>query len=193
MTLSKRATILLVSAILALAIALILIFYPPVRETVMTPIVNAWIATRYALALLSERVQWTAALGILVVLLVLAILKRAPRDRGSKRGRPSAKIPTQGPMMRIEHILDRARRNRFAREQAMLELRDLAARVLAFRHSISIPEAKELIDKGTWTDDPAVRALFVRAQDKKRLRSGQDFHNDTAELMSTIEKLYQEV
>jgi len=193
MTLSKRGTFILIGSILALALAMCLIFLPSLRAAVLRPLVDTWISFRYALAIISERVQWSLAIAIALTVSLLSLLKRMPRDRPAKPSAAGAKPPRQGPLMRISDVLGRARRSRFAREQAMLELRDLTAHVLAFRNGISVLEAKAQIDKGTWTQDATVRDLFVRSLDKRRLRSGQDFHADAEEIMSMIEKFYQEV
>ena len=194
-SMSNRTRIIL--AVLAvccvITFSLLLIFNHAIRGLILDPIVKVINAARYMLGYMPQDLQWIISLLLAFVIVIIYYACRIPkRERQQSAPRPPT-FPSQGPAMRLDRILERSARNKFRREQVIMELRDLAARSLAYRRGTSLEEAKDSLDTTEWTDDPSVRDFL--SFDK--LRTGEQkqgrFHDQVDHALAHIERTYQEV
>ena len=95
--------------------------------------------------------------------------------------------------MHLARILEKAPRRRFGRQRAILELRDIATRALAYRFGLPVDDARDLLDSGAWTDDASLQELL--SLDKHRLgdRKYKTFIEQVNHALAYIERIVQEV
>ena len=95
--------------------------------------------------------------------------------------------------MTLTRIVEKSSHNKFHRERVILELRDLAARSLAYRHGIPVEEAKDFLDTTEWTNDPSVRAFLSLDKHRAGKQKQSNFHDQADHALTHIERTYQEV
>ena len=192
---SNRTRIML--AILAvccvITFSLLLIFNDAIRGFILDPIVEGINAARYMLGYMHQDLQWIVTLLIVFVIVAVYYVSRLPKRARKEIVPRSLKFPSQGPAMRLTHVLERSAHNKFQREQVILELRDLAARSLAYRRGISVEEAKDSLDTTEWTDDPSVRAFLSLDKHRAGGQKQESFHDRADHALAHIERTYQEV
>jgi len=192
---SNRTRIIL--AILAvccvIAFSLLLIFNDAIRGFILDPIVEGINAARYMLGYMPQDFQWIVTLLIIFVIVVAYFVSRLPKHARQEVVPRSLKFPSQGPAMRLTRILERSTHNKFRREQVILELRDLAARSLAYHRGISVEEAKDSLDTTEWTSDLSVRAFLSLDKHRAGKQKQESFHDQADHALAHIERTYQEV
>jgi len=188
-----RIILAIIAVCCVIAFSLLLIFNDAVRGVILDPIVEGINAARYVLGYIPQDLQWIISLLIVFVIVIIYYVCRLPKRARKASPHRSLQFPSQGPAMRLDRILERAAHNRFRREQVVSELRDLAARSLAYHHGTSVEEAKDSLDTTEWTDDPSVRDFLSL----DRLRAGENkqrrFHDQVDHALTHIERTYQEV
>jgi hypothetical protein len=194
MTPQKRILLITASAVVAVAaLSLALLFNATLRATLLGPLFRTWLSLREAFAILSERMQWTAILGIAFFVILQMIFSRAPEPVEVRSRRVGPRFVSLGTTERLDRMLAHSHRSRFAREQILVELRDLAARIVAGHHGLPYGEAKSLVDNGTWTDDARSCRLLLVDPHKRSSRHGRDFLQHVQHVLSQIEHMHQEV
>jgi len=192
---SNRTRVIL--AILAvcciIGFSLLLIFNDPIRSFILDPIVKGINAARYTLGYMPQDLQWIITLLIVFVIVLVYYMSRIPkRARQGNVPRPLT-FPSQGRAMRLTLVLEGSAHNKFRRERVIMELRDLAARSVAYRRGISIEEAKDSLDTTEWTDDPSVRAFLSLDKHRAGKQEQKGFHDQAEHVLAHIERTYQEV
>ena len=193
MTENKRPWPILLSIAAVISLTLILLFVPSLRDTILTPLIKAWISVRYALSILSERLQWTIALGLGFFLVLGSLLKRMPDPESPPRSAGHLQCSSESASSRLQHLLSRGSRSRFSREQTGVELRDLAARVLAYHEGLSLDVAKTRIMSEGLPNAPTLSTLVAQDDSEKRLTREPEFLSKVDRALSEIEHNYQEV
>jgi len=192
---SNRTRVLL--AILAIccvvAFSLFLIFNNSMREFILSPIITGINAVRSILTYMAQDVQWVATLLIVFVIVVFYLANRLPESSRRQRVPFVPPFPNQGPAMRLAHILEKSGHNKFRRERMILELRDLTARVLAYRQGVSIDDARDFLDTTDWTNNVAVSSFLSLDEHRAGKQKHKDFHNQLDQALAHIERTYQEV
>lgn len=192
---SNRTRIIL--AILAvgcvIGFSLLLIFNDAIRSFILDPIVEGINAARYMLGYMPQDLQWIISLLIVFVIVVAYYVSRLPKRARQEIVLRSLKFPSQGPAMRLTRVLERSAHNKFRREQVILELRDLAARSLAYRRGISVEEARHSLDTTEWTNDPSVRNFLSLDKHTAGTQKQKGFHDQADHALAHIERTYQEV
>ncbi len=192
---SNRTRIIL--AILAvgcvIGFSLLLIFNDAIRSFILDPIVEGINAARYMLGYMPQDLQWIITLLIVFVIVVVYYVSRLPNRARQEIVLRSLNFPSQGPAMRLTRVLERSAHNKFRREQVILELRDLAARSLAYRRGISVEEARHSLDTTEWTNDPSVRNFLSLDKHRIGTQKQKGFHHQADHALAHIERTYQEV
>jgi len=187
-----RFLALLAGLTLAVLLSLLLLLVPAARAFVLEPIVKTVEAARGALRYVSQAVQWLVALLILFIFVMGYVGSRIPKSRHEYDIRPRDNIPIEGPTMRVARMFDESARYRHKHVQLVLELRDLAARVLAQRRGIPLLRAKEILDSEAWTNDPVVRE-YLSTERHRVMRRRRRPHVEVARVLAEIERIHQEV
>ena len=187
-----RILALLAGLTLAVLLSLLLLLVPAARTFVLEPIVKAVEAAGSALHYVPQDVQWLVALLILFISVMGYVGSRIPKSRREYAIRPRDNIPTEGPTMLVARMFDESARYRHRHVQLVLELRDLAARVLAQHRGIPLLRAKEILDSEAWTDDPVVRE-YLSTERHRVMRGRRRPHVEVARLLAEIERIHQEV
>jgi len=176
-----------------IAFSLLLIFNDAIRSFILDPIVKGINAARYMLGYMPQDLQWIITLLIVFVIVVVYYVSRLPNRARQEVVLRSLKFPPQGPAMQLTRILERSAHNKFRREQVILELRDLAARSLAYRRGISVEEAKHSLDTTEWTKDPSVRNFLSLDKRRAGTQKQKGFYDQADHALAHIERTYQEV
>ena len=95
--------------------------------------------------------------------------------------------------MHLAQILERAPRRRFGRQGAILELRDIATRALAYRFGLPVDAARDLLDSGEWTDDESLQELLSLDKHRMGERKYKTFIEQVNHALAYIERIVQEV
>ena len=192
---SNRMRIILAIAAVCCVIAfsLVLILNDAVRSFILDPIVDIINAVRYMLGYMPQDLQWIISLLLAFVVVAIYYASRIPKRESQERVPRSLKFPSQGPAMRLHEILERSAHNKFRRERVILELRDLAARSLAYHRGTSVEEARDSLDTTEWTDDPSVIALLSLGKLRDEKQRQKRFHDQVDHALTHIERTYQEV
>lgn len=189
----KRRIILAILAVCCvIAFSLLLIFNDAIRGFILDPIVKGINAARYMLGYMPQDLQWIITVLVVFVIVLAYYMSRLPK-RAQVTVPRSLNFPSQGPAMRLTLVLEGSAHNKFRRERVILELRDLAARSLAYRRGISIEEAKDSLDTTEWTDDPSVRAFLSLDKHRAGKQKQKGFHDQADHALAHIERTYQEV
>lgn len=189
----KRRIILAILAVCCvIAFSLLLIFNDAIRSFILDPIVKGINAARYMLGYMPQDLQWIITVLVVFVIVLACYMSRLPK-RAQVTVPRSLNFPSQGPAMRLTLVLEGSAHNKFRRERVILELRDLAARSLAYRRGISIEEAKDSLDTTEWTDDPSVRAFLSLDKHRAGKQKQKGFHDQADHALAHIERTYQEV
>ena len=173
--------------------SLLLILNDPIRGFILDPIVAGINAARYMLGYMNQDLQWIITLLLVFVIVLVYYMSRLPKRARQRNSSRSLDFPSQGPAMRLTLVLERSAHNKFRREQVILELRDLAARSVAYRRGISIEEAKDSLDTTEWTDDPSVRTFLSLDKHRAGKQKHKGFHDQAEHALAHIERTYQEV
>jgi len=174
------------------ALALLLVFHSAVRGFVLEPIVSAINALRRTLGYVPQDLQWLVSVLLLFVIAGAYTVSRLPKRRSQPQWTAPPRFPTEGPTMRVARILDESVRYKHRHIQLVLELRDLAARVLAQHRGISVHVAKELLDTEAWTDDPTVRAYLSADSHRRGHGDTRRPHPQVDRVLNQIEDYHQE-
>ena len=192
---SNRTRIIL--AILAvccvIAFSLLLIFNDAMRGFILDPIVGGINAARYMWGYMPQDLQWMISLLIVFVIVVGYYVSRLPKRTRQEIVPRSLKFPSQGPAMRLARMVEKSAHNKFLREQVVLELRDLAARSLAYHRGISVEEAKDSLDTTEWTNDPSIRDFLSLDKHRAGKQKQKRFYDQADHALAHIERTYQEV
>lgn len=173
--------------------SLLLIFNDAVRGVVLDPIISGVLAFRYALGYFPQDLEWLVSLLIVSVVVAVMFTTRLPKRERSKHVPFIPPFPKEGPAMRLARILDNSTLNRFRRERVILEMRDLAARTLAYHKGISVEEARESLDTPNWTDSATVRDFLSLDKHRAGKIDQKEFHAQVDHALAHIEQMYQEV
>lgn len=176
-----------------IAFSLLLIFNDAVRGFILDPIVKGINAARYLLGYMPQDIQWMISLLIVFTIAIIYYVSCIPRHSIPDLVSSVPPFPNQGPAMRLAHILAKSARNRFRREQVILELRDLAAHSLAYHRGISVADARDSLDNTAWTDDPSVRDFLSLDKHRAGKQKQDSFHDQVDHALAHIEQTYQEV
>jgi len=188
-----RITLAIVAVCCVIAFSLLLIFNDAIRGFILDPIVEGINAARYMLGYIPQDLQWIISLLLAFVAVTVYFACRIPKRAREATVPRSLKFPLQGPTMRLDWILERSAHNKFRREQVILELRDLAARSLAYHRGTSVEEAKDSLDTTEWTDDPSVRDFLSLDKLGAGKQKQKRFHDQVDHALTHIERTYQEV
>ncbi len=192
MSTSRRPRFLVatLAVFLVIALSLLLVLNPLVRRIVLEPIVEGINAFRYVLGFAPQDLQWLAVLAVAAIALAGYVVARLPEQAPARSVRFKRRFPSDGPTMRAAWMLEKSVHSRFRREEVILELRDLAARSLAYHHGVSIDAAKDSLDTEDWIDDESVRSFLAM---NKHAPSGarQDRFLDRVDhVLEQIERTY---
>lgn len=192
---STRNRIILVSLALGCVIgfSLLLIFNSAVRSVVLDPMIAGINAFRYAIGYLPQDLEWLIGLSVVFVVVLIMFVVRLPKLARPKYIPFILPFPSEGPAMRLTHILENSTKNKFRRERVILEMRDLAAHTLAYHKGISIEEATEALDTPDWTDNATVRDFLSLDKHRAGKMDQKGFHNQVDHALAHIERMYQEV
>ncbi len=194
MSTEKRIWPFILAGIAAFALTMILLLSPSLRDAILTPLINSLISFRHTLLYgLSERLQWTIALGLGFFLVLGSLLKRMPDPESPPRSDEQPQCSSESAASRLQHLLSRGSRSRFSREQTGVELRDLAARVLAYHEGLSLDVAKKRIMSEGLPNAPMLSTLVAQDDSEKRLTREPEFLSKVDRALSEIEHNYQEV
>lgn len=188
-----RIGLIALSIALSVGLSLLLLLVSPVRSAILEPLLIAINDVRFAFGYLPQDIQWglTLLTGSALVLIFYFSRTRQPKKPSASIGK--TRMPSQGPILRFAHVIERSSRSRFNREVVVLELREIAACVLAYHRGISIDDAKDLLEHEAWTDDEAVRALLSLDEHRRKQDHHSDFHSQVQRALDTIEETYQGV
>lgn len=173
--------------------SLLLFFNETIRSFVLEPILESVNAVRFMLGYVSQDLQWTVALLIVIAIIVPYFMFRVPKHSRQKSVPQPANFPTEGPAMKLTQLVERSAHSRFLRGQVILELRDLAARSVAYHHGMSVEQAKQALDTMKWTSDPSVRAFLSSDNIRARKQKQKGFRDQAISALTHIERIYQEV
>ena len=173
--------------------SLLLIFNDAIRGSILDPIVGGINAARYILGYMPQDLQWILTLLFVFVIVVVYYVSRLPKRARQEIAPHSLRFPFQGPAMTLTRIVEKSSHNKFHRERVILELRDLAARSLAYHHGIPVEEAKDFLDTTEWTNDPSVRAFLSLDKHRAGKQKQSNFHDQADHALTHIERTYQEV
>jgi len=182
----------LVAVVVVAALASLLLFAPLARRILLDPIVGAIGVIRRALAYVPQGLQWLVALSVAFIAAGAYVARRLPRREKPSAASVQRAFPSEGPTLRVARILRLSSRYRHRRIQLVVELRDLAARVLAQHRGIPVLRAKSLLDTEDWTDDEAVRDYLSSDEHRHRLVRRRDVSVDVERVLDQIEKIHQE-
>jgi len=175
------------------AFSLLLIFNQALRSFILDPIVAGVTAFRYAIGYIPQDVEWLITLLFLFVVAIITYVARLPKRPMLERAPFVPPFPSEGPVMKLTQILEKATHNKFRRERVILEMRDLAAHTLAYNNGISVEEAKEALDTSEWTSNVAVRDFLSLDKHRAGKHDHKEFHNQVNHALAHIEQMYQEV
>jgi len=163
MTTNRRVLLLYIAAVtlVVTALSLLLIFNPAVRRFVLEPLVEGVNAFRYVLGYAPQDLQWLALLGIALIAAASYFVAHLPEEHQTHAVRFRRPFPSDGPIMRLTDLLERSQHSKFRREEIVLELRDLAARSVAYHHGLPVDAAKDLLDEERWIEDASVRSFLA--------------------------------
>ncbi len=176
-----------------IALCLLLIFNDTIRGAVLDPIVEGINAFRYILGYFPQDVEWLVVLLVVFVIVLGIFATRLPKRADPVHTPFVPPFPKEGPSMKLTQILEKSARNKFRRERVILELRDLAARTLAYHTGISIEEAKGSLDTTEWTETASVRNFLSLDKHRAGKIDPSQFHDQVDAALAHIEHMYQEV
>ncbi|MBU1049799.1 hypothetical protein KKG90_07240 [Candidatus Bipolaricaulota bacterium] len=193
MSIKRRIILGLIALCCVIGFSMLLIFNDPVRRVVLDPIIEGINAIRYVLGYVPQDLEWFVSLLVVFVVVLGIFASRLPQRARPEHVPFNPPFPSEGPTMRLTRILDNSTKNRFGRERVVLEMRDLAARAVAYHAGISVEEAKELLDTPTWTDDASVRDFLSLDKHRAGKNDQKRFHDQVEYALAHIERMYQEV
>jgi len=94
--------------------------------------------------------------------------------------------------MRIAQLIEQSSRYKHRNAQLTVELRDLAARVLARQRGIPVHQAKDLLETESWTDVDAVRRALMTDAYQPRHKGTQRTLARVDRILDEIERISQE-
>lgn len=194
-SMSTRNRIILATLALGsiIGFSLLLIFNQALRSFILEPIVSGVNAFRYTLGYIPQDLEWLIALLVLFVITLGTYIARLPKHPRVEREPFVPPFPSEGPAMQLTQILEKSTRNKFRRERAILELRDLAAHTLAYNKGISVEQAREALDTPDWTSNAGVRDFLSLDKHRAGKHDYKDFHNQVDHALAHVEQMYQEV
>ena len=192
---STRTRIILASLALGCIIgfSLLLIYNDAVRGVVLDPIIAGINALRYTLGYMPQDLEWLISLSVVFVVVLIMFAARLPKHIRPKHVPFIPSFPNEGPAMRLTDILENSTKNKFRRERVILEMRDLAARTLAYHKGISLEEATEALDTPDWTHNATVRDFLSLDKHRAGKIDQKSFHTQVDHALAHIEQMYQEV
>jgi hypothetical protein len=165
----------------------------PVRHFLLDPMVDGIWAIRRILAYAPQDIEWLVALLFAAAASAIYFASRLPTRSDSAPHHAGPRFSEYGPAMQLERILERSPHRKFSRQKAILELREVTARVLAYRYGSSLDEAKDALDTTEWTSDESVRALLSLEKHRVGERKHRTFHEQVDHALEQIERIVEEV
>ena len=192
---SNRTRIILACLALGCIIgfSLLLIFNDAVRGVILDPMIAGINAFRYTLGYMPQDLEWLISLSVVFVVVLIMFAARLPKHARPKYVPFIPPFPSEGPAMRLTGILENSTKNKFRRERVILEMRDLAARTLAYHKGISLEEATEALDTPDWTHNATVRDFLSLDKHRAGKIDQKSFHTQVDHALAHIEQMYQEV
>jgi len=187
-----RTAVVAGAAVAVIVLSLLLVFTPTARRVVLEPIVGTINAFRSLSQYMSQDLQWLIVLLVSFVIGLVYTISRLPRREKRRVASAAPRFPTEGPTMRIAQLIEQSSRYRHRNAQLTVELRDLAARVLARQRGIPVHEAKDLLDQERWTDVETVRQALTTDAYQPRHKGTQHTLARVDRILDEIERISQE-
>ncbi len=188
-----RFTVAIAAIACVVGLTLLSVLNAAVRAVVLDPIVDGIDAVRYFLGYAPQQAEWVVAILLGFVVGAVYMTRRLPPRIEPERPSFGPRFSTEGSAMRLARMMEKATHDKFKRQEVILELRDLAARALAYRRGISPDEAKAALDTPTWTEDASVRSLLSLDKHRAGGQKNKSFQDQVDHALEVIERVFQEV
>jgi len=113
--------------------------------------------------------------GFAIIIQGLRVVNLRRQDRPDELETPDAEVqlelPTPGDDLDadLRYLAEERRFDRERRRRLRTRLYEAAVEAVARQHGCSTEEAQEMVDQGTWTDDPRAAAFFTNIQENGTL------------------------
>jgi hypothetical protein len=186
----SRIVVAVLGLVLVAALSLLLTLNAAVRGFLLDPIVRGIDSVRYIMGYTPQDMQWLLTIAVFFIAVTAYFFARLPQRPIPEPRRPHPLFPTQGPIMKLTTMLEKAGHNRYRREETVLALRDLAARSLSYHHGLSVDEAKEQLSEGHWIQDEEVLAFLSLEKHRGQAQKHARFHDQVKHALGYIERTY---